>query len=302
MSTSLSSSKTRSGLLCVSNTTRRATIRQMFVVLTAACMGFPALPVMAELSLFPTRIVLERNQRAAQVELVNRGGEPETYRIALVNRRMTETGEIVPADTAEAGERFADEMLRFSPRQVTIPPGGSQTVRILLRKPADLASGEYRSHLQFDRMEDTAASSSIEASGKPAGNEIGVVIRALVGASIPIIVRHGDTNASVALSNLALIPASGQDGPLIAMHMNRNGNRSVYGDLSVTITPVGGKPVEVARAGGVAVYAPNAVRRATMPLQIPPGLNLTGATLQLSYRERPEAGAKLMAEASLKLP
>jgi hypothetical protein len=39
-----------------------------------------------------------------------------------------------------------------------------------------------------------------------------------------------------------------------------------------------------------------------MPLQIPPSLNLTGATLQLSYRERPEAGAKLMAEASLKLP
>jgi fimbrial chaperone protein len=281
---------------------RRSTIRRLGLLLAALCIGWPALPVMAELSLFPTRIVLERNQRAAQVELVNRGSEPETYRIGLVNRRMTETGEIVPADHAQPDEKFAEEMLRFSPRQVTIPPGGSQTVRILLRKPADLAPGEYRSHLQFDRVEDTAASSSIEAAGKPAGNEIGVVIKALVGASIPVIVRHGDTDAKVSLSDLSLIPASGQDGPLLAMHMNRSGNRSVYGDLSVTITPAGGKPVEVAKAGGVAVYVPNTVRRATMPLQIPQNLNLAGATLQLSYRERPEAGARLMAEATLKLP
>ena len=282
--------------------TRRTTTVRVLLAMLTLLVGAPPVPALAELSLFPTRIVLERNQRAAQVELVNRGNLPETYRIQLVNRRMTETGEIVAADTAEAGERFADEMLRFSPRQVTIPPGGSQTVRMLLRKPSDLANGEYRSHLQFDRVEDTASSSSIEATDKPTGSEIGVVIRALVGASIPVIVRHGDTTASVTLTNLALVPASGQDAPLLAIHMNRIGTRSVFGDLAVTITPVGGKAVEVARAGGVAVYVPNALRRATMPLQIPPGLNLAGATVQLTYRERPEAGARLIAEASLKLP
>src|SRR5450432_3152143 len=64
----------------------------------------------ADLMLFPTRIVFDKNQRAAQVELINQGKAPETYRISVVNRRMTETGEIVAADAAEGGEQFADAM------------------------------------------------------------------------------------------------------------------------------------------------------------------------------------------------
>lgn len=124
----------------------------------------------ADLMLFPTRIVLEKNQRAAQVELINQGRSPETYRINLVNRRMSETGEFIPVGTPGPGEQFADPLLRYSPRQVTIAPGGSQTVRILLRKPAELAAGEYRSHLQFDRVAETSADSSVEGLGQVRGH------------------------------------------------------------------------------------------------------------------------------------
>src|SRR5689334_12319130 len=99
----------------------------------AVLMAAPA--AHADLMLFPTRIVFEKNQRAAQLELINQGKTPETYRLSLVNRRMSETGEFAPADAPEPGERFADAMVRFSPRQVTIAPGSSQTVRMLLRKP-----------------------------------------------------------------------------------------------------------------------------------------------------------------------
>ena len=123
--------------------------RWLVLVAAWAC----AWPAGAELSLFPTRIVLEKNQRSAQVELLNRGTAPETYRISVVNRRMTVDGDIVLADNAEPDERFAEAMVRYSPRQVTLQPGQSQTVRVLLRKPAELAAGEYRSHLQFDRVE-----------------------------------------------------------------------------------------------------------------------------------------------------
>ena len=38
-------------------------------------------------------------------------------------------------------------MIRYAPRRVTVPPGGSQQIRILLRRPRDLEPGEYRSHL-----------------------------------------------------------------------------------------------------------------------------------------------------------
>lgn len=264
------------------------------------CLAAPL--ALADLALYPTRIVLEKNQRAAQVELMNNGTTPETYRINLVNRRMGETGEFIALEAPGPGDQFADPLLRYSPKQVTVQPGSSQTVRILVRKPADLAPGEYRSHLQFDRVADTAAASSIEQSGKPDDKAIGVVITALVGASIPVIVRQGETQVSVTLTDLALLPAAGSAGPALGFQINRSGNRSAYGDLTVRFTPNGGKPVELAKAGALAVYVPNPLRRARMALQVPPGMALAGGTLSLSYRERAEAGGKMMAQASLTLP
>jgi len=266
----------------------------------ALCLAAPL--ALADLALFPTRIVLEKNQRAAQVELMNNGTSPETYRINLVNRRMGETGEFIALDAPGPGDQFADPLLRYSPKQVTVQPGSSQTVRILVRKPADLAPGEYRSHLQFDRVADTAAASSIEQSDKPGDKAIGVVITALVGASIPVIVRQGETQVSVTLSDLALLPAAGSAGPALGFQINRSGNRSAYGDLTVRFTPNGGKPVELSKVGALAVYVPNPLRRARMTLQVPAGMALAGGTLSLSYRERAEAGGKMMAQASLTLP
>ena len=264
----------------------------------ALCLAAPL--ALADLALFPTRIVLENNQRAAQVELMNSGTAPETYRINLVNRSMGEAGEFLPLDAPGPGDLFADPLLRYSPRQVTVQPGSSQTVRILVRKPAKLAAGEYRSHLQFDRVADSVGATSIEQAGQSDGKSIGVVITALVGASIPVIVRHGETQMSVTLSELALLPAVGDAGPALSFQINRSGNRSVYGDLSVRFMPQGGAPVELAKAGALAVYVPNPLRRARM--QLLAGTALAGGSLSLQYRERAEAGGKLLAEASLPLP
>jgi len=256
----------------------------------------------ADLMLFPTRIVFDKQQRAAQVELMNQGKTPETYRINLVNRRMGPNGEFIAVDQPGPGEQFADAMLRYSPRQVTIPPGGSQIVRILLRKPDELASGEYRSHLQFDRVAEATGGSSVEEVAKRDGKTLGVVIQALVGASIPVIVRQGDTHARLDLTDVAVQPASAQGPGTLSFQMKREGNRSVYGDLLATFTTTAGVTFEVARAGGVAVYAPNAARRVQLPLQLPAGNALPGGTLKLAFSERPESGGKLLAETSLNLP
>ncbi len=267
-----------------------------------------ARPAFADLMLFPTRIVFDKAQRAAQVELMNQGTKPETYRINLVNRRMGPNGEFIAIEEAGPGEQFAEAMLRFSPRQVTIAPGSSQIVRILLRKPADLAAGEYRSHLQFDRVAEAGGASSVEDLARPGGAaQMGVAINALVGASIPVIVRHGDTHASLSLSELALLPPSAANpGGALALQLNREGNRSIYGDVQVNFITAAGVTHELARAGGVAVYVPNTARRALLPLHLPegstPGAPLPAGRLQVSFRERPEAGGKLLAESSLAVP
>lgn len=257
----------------------------------------------ADLMLYPTRIELEKNQRAAQVELVNRGTKPETYRIVIVNRRMTDTGEIVEAKEAQPGEQFANTLLQYSPRQVTLQPGANQTVRISVRKPSDLAVGEYRSHLQFDRLPDAEGQSSLEAVAKPGAGQIAIVLQALVGASIPVIVRHGDTAATSTLENLKIEAATEPGaGATLTFVMHRDGNRSVYGDLVAEFAASGAKAVEVARVAGVAVYVPNTQRLARMPLKLPAGLDLKHGELTLRYLTQANAGSKLLSQAALTLP
>ena len=270
-------------------------------LLAASLALLPLRAAWADLMVAPTRIVFDKNQRAAQLDLINSGSETATYRISVANRRMSETGEFSAIDSPGPGEQFAGDLLRYSPRQVVLAPGGGQTVRISLRKPADLAAGEYRSHLIFVKIAAPKGASSIEAEAAPS-NEVSVQLTMLVGLSIPVIVRQGETTASVALNGLGLLnPVAGQPATL-AMNLQRSGNRSVYGDLSATFTPQGGPAQEVGKAGGVAVYTPNALRRVKLELKPPAGLTLTRGTLRVSFRERPDAGGKQLAEAAIELP
>lgn len=266
------------------------------ILLFLLCIG----PAAADLLVYPTRLVFEGSDRAAQLDLHNNGTEPATYRISIVNRRMTPTGAFVDIDQPLPGERFADGMVRFSPRQVELAPGATQTVRVSVRKPANLPEGEYRSHLHFERLPDSAEAARAEPAGRP--GEVGVQLRVLVGVTIPIIVRHGATAANVRLSGLQLVQGPTEGKPALAFVLHREGNRSVYGDLDASFTPQGGQEQQVGKAAGVAVYTPNPLRQGRLELQLPPGLALSRGTLRLTYRERPEAGGKLLAEAVLSVP
>ena len=276
-------------------------LTRISALLALACALLP-LPALAELMLNPTRVVFANNQRAAQVELINNSAEVATYRITMVNRRMSETGEFIDVAEAAPGEHFADAMLTWSPRQITLQPGTAQVVRLMVRKPDGLADGEYRSHLHFEKLANAGDLASSVEAGPDTEAKIGVVLKTLIGASIPVIVRHGASDASVTLSGLALQPGEAGKAPVLAFALNRSGNSSVYGDLSVTLVTRANAEHVLARAGGVAVYTPNSLRRASLSLQASAGVALTGGQLRLAYRARPEAGGKLLAEATLALP
>lgn len=255
----------------------------------------------ADLMLHPTRVVFEKNQRAAQLDLINKGAEAATYRLSVVNRRMSESGEFSTVDAPAPGEQFVGDMLRYSPRQIVLEPGAAQTVRLMLRKPAGLAPGEYRSHLMFERLPDVGAPAP-EPQNKPPEDGLEIKLKALISVSIPVIVRHGETAASVSISNLELHRATPGRPAVLSFAIQRSGNRSVYGDLVVGFTPNGGTDQQVGGARGVAVYTPNPLRRGRLELTAPQGAALPRGTLRLVYRERPEDGGRTLAEAVLKLP
>jgi hypothetical protein len=215
---------------------------------------------------------------------------------------MTDTGEFVTVDSPFAGEQFADDLIRYSPRQIELAPGSSQAVRLMLRKPAQLAAGEYRSHLVFERIPSVAsAADEVPVAGKR--TDLSIQLVPLVNVSIPLIVRHGETNASVSITDFRL-EALPDGAPALSLTLQRSGNSSTYGDLVVYSIPNNkrGTPELIARVGGVAVYAPNALRRARLTLPASVHTRLTAGTLRVAYQGRPEQGGDLLAESFLQLP
>lgn len=283
--------------------TLRRTCAPLLLVLTAlALSGAPCFAqAPGDLLIAPTRVVLEGRIRTAEVALVNIGSAPATYRISLIHQRMTEDGNLIEVDEPIEGEQFADSLVRFTPRQTVLEPRVTQTIRIQVRKPADLPAGEYRSHLLFRAVPPVTEAAPDDA---PPAEGLGIRLIPVYGISIPLIVRHGETSAKVTMSNLALQAASEESPrPVLTFDLNRTGNRSTYGDLTVSVRPAGaGKDVVVGRVAGLAVYVPNALRRVAVALEVPEGVSLSGASLKTVYRTKPEDGATVIAEGALDLP
>jgi hypothetical protein len=259
----------------------------------------PDVPTVGDLLVAPTRIVLEGSKRTAEVTLINIGEHPATYRISLLHLRMTEEGGLEEFDVATDRDRVADSIVRFSPRQVLLEPRFAQTVRIQLRKPADLAPGEYRSHLLF-----RAVPAAVEqVTEKPAASDAGLQIRLtpIYGVSIPLFVRQGEVAASAQLTDMQFRDASGQEPAALHLVLRRAGNGSIYGDLSVSFTPRGGREQVVGTMGGVAVYPEVDRRTVQIPLFPPAGLELRNGRLRVVYREG-DTGDTTYADSSLALP
>lgn len=261
----------------------------------------------ADLMINPTRIVLDDKTHNGQLELLNNGDKAVTYRIRLIRQRMDTNGKFTIIDDktpALSSENFADQLVRFSPRQITLQPGKSQIIRIMLHKAGDLADGEYRSHLLFEQVPDTNVATSIEKSKKPdqaAG--VSIQLTALFGATIPIIVRQGALNLKLSLSDLQFLPAQGEPHAALALAIYRAGTRSAYGDLVINFYPDNSdKVLLVGRMNGLAVYTPNDLRHVKVALKPENSVVFAKGKLVAQFFSQMSEDSKLLAEASLYLP
>lgn len=256
----------------------------------------------SQLLVSPTRIVFEDRMRTARVTLANTGDTTGRYRISFVQKQMTEAGNLVEIKEGVEG-MYSDSMVRYSPRDVTLPPGQAQVIRLMLRKKSNLENGEYRSHMLFQALPDPAAT-SIQTLTDKSGDKLQIQLIPVVGITIPVIVRHGKLSASATLTNLKFHPAENNtDQPRLTLTIKRKGNQSLYGDFKVTFTPSGGTPVVVGQVNGVAVYTQIANRKLDLNLQAPAGVILKNGELHITYLEQGEdAAAGLIAEDRLRLP
>lgn len=216
-----------------------------------------------DLLVAPTRFVFEGNQRSAEVTLVNIGQETATYRISFVYLEMTEEGGVKEVEPA-ADAMLAEPLIRYSPRQVTLEPEVAQTVRMQLRKPANLEPGEYRSHLLFRAIPPAGLPEPSAEGNEPESLQVRLI--PVYGVSIPVIVRHETTPAEVGIDSATLETGRSEAQPFdAACVLARSGLESVYGDLRV-IQIVNGREHVVGTLSGVAVYTPLQRRRILVPI------------------------------------
>ena len=247
----------------------------------------------------PTRLVFDNRKRSAAVDLTNAGNVPSSYRISLVRMEMNENGGVaeVPAERV-AGQPAVEDMIRFAPKLVTLNPQESQAVRIQLRKPADLPSGEYRVYMVFREMPPPAPE-PVAGSGANEGKGISITLTSLFGVAIPVIIRNGETSAKVTVTGMALDP----ERKHLQFRLERTGNQSVYGDLKATFEPRSGKLQVISEANGLSVFTPNPFRNITMALEAPyQGARLGGGRIHLTFSAPGDQGGALMAESTLAVP
>lgn len=219
----------------------------------------------ADLLLHPTRLVFSDIQEAktALIDIANTGLQTETYRLHLVNKRMNEQGQLVTADQPIANERFANQLIYFSPRQITLAPYASQTIRVGIRKPKNLAEGEYRSHLLFERIPNNTDQSDIamlvQRQQQQTKKDLQINVQALVSASVPVFIYHGKADVKAEINDLTM-SLNQNSGKRLTFKLTRYGNRSIHGTLVLKFISDAGKIIELERKSDIAVYHPNPYR------------------------------------------
>ncbi len=254
----------------------------VFTLVLLALVMVEAATARADLLITPLRAVFEGRDRSTVITLINTTDAPKTYRLDWKLLKMKDDGAYDQVDEfidEDGINRSAEDMIRFSPRQVTLEPQGRQRIRLSLRRPADLKEGEYRAHLNIVRLQDDFQPN---VPGEIRGAAI--LMQVNLGFSIPVIVRQGKSMPSVEITNPRFetdTDAKGNAVPELAVDLiNNDSDYSAYGRIRVFWHPSGGEARQIGILNNIAVYPENKNRRATVRLE---ESNLSNGRIQVVY-------------------
>jgi hypothetical protein len=265
-------------------------------------------PSGANLNISPKRVTFDRSHRSATVFIFNQGSGPGTFDISLVDRVMLPDGQIVPlTDTAAKPDakavadrvKSASSILQLSPRRVTLNPGQGQTIRLRIAgAPADPNVVELRSHLTISTLPPRDSGTTAEAAASTTGsNELRFQINALLGLSIPAIVRLNDPDIRAGIENahVTFEQLNGPDGPRIptlSLDLVRKGANSLFGNFEVRAQ---GQPknAPIGASRGVGVYTEIDRRSIRIPLTRAPE---PGEHLEVTFTDDDTSPGKLLAK------
>lgn len=240
----------------------------------------PLSSIHADMMISPTRVLIDENNSSTTMMLRNSSTGPRTYRLSWEDKRAKEEGGYTKIAEDEQWPS-AKEMVRFSPRQITVGAGENQTVRFSWRPSADLPAGEYRSHLLLQVIPDTSEPASTLESPVDE-NGVGIQVFMQMSFSVPVVVRHNTDVPEVSIASVKPVPLN--DGTKMGLELifNRSGNASSFGKVSVEMQRNADSPVElIGEYRELSIYQEVNRRKITVPLRDPsiPG----NAVIRIAY-------------------
>jgi len=192
----------------------------------------------AQIEFSQYRISLNEQQRNYSLLVINSGKIDSRCTLGYSYQQVQPDGDTKPVTSSEQVFNSADKLVRYSPSRVTILAGGSQTVRLTMRRRKDQVAGEYVSYLKVSCREIITA--KVEE-----GLQQNIVTTRVI-YNIPIIARIGQLRATARLSDAKLSYKE------LTVQLNRQGERSLYG--TVTVTDSNNKVIGT--QNGVSVFLP----------------------------------------------
>ncbi len=247
----------------------------------------------ADMLISPTRVLMDDANNNATLVLRNPSDGSRTYRLSWQDKRANEDGGYTMITEGEDWPS-AKDMVRLSPRQITVGPQENQTVRFSWRPPADLPSGEYRSHLLLEVIPEISEPTATLGNKAPEEG-VGIQVFMQMSFSIPVVVRHNTDAPQVSIEDVKAVPTKNEKHMGLELTFNRTGNASSYGKVLVEMQRNADSPVEqIGQYGELSIFQEVSQRKITIPLRdarIP-----EGALVRVAYEGLNEYQGILWAE------
>ncbi|MDD9911808.1 MAG: hypothetical protein OXR68_07450 [Alphaproteobacteria bacterium] len=172
----------------------------------------------------PSRVVIKGDSRTEVVSVTNKSDQVRRYKIKFIDQVMGANGVTQPQETFDYSSK---RMVRFMPREITLKPGERQLVRLMVRRPKDLADGDYHTHMLFEEEQLTAEELASEDLG---GNAVKFEVGAIYSVAVPVVVQKGKVFYEVSLLGAEVVKDE-KGKSFLQAHVARQGNSEGYGAL-----------------------------------------------------------------------
>jgi hypothetical protein len=252
----------------------------------------------ANLLVYPQRVVFDGQKKVIEINIANQGKDSARYSLSFLQYRATIDGGYEKITKPDSGQYFADKNIRFLPHTVKLGPGETQVVLLQLIRSEQLEPGEYRSHLYFKALRDRKDQENYVS--KKDSSILDIKIVPSFSITIPILIRIGESTTTVNITDIKLKTTSDGSNKLL-FTINRSGNMSAYGDISISHIAPDGKETIIGLLKAVAVYTPNLLRKLKVKLENKPSVDMSKGTIHVLYSLQSEKHLVKLAEAELAL-